>query len=306
MVSNRTWRRVMLAIVGIVFSLLLPINVWSQAAVATDFSGNQLYYVNTSGATEMVSVSPGVNPENLIFALDQLIYYTMYGSGQVGVFNPYNRSNMIVVSGLDHPEALVLEPSCKTILVTVQGLTTNKPSLARIAISSGQMSTVPLSFTPMGLAYDSSQRLFVADSGNNNVHQIDPSTGNILNSLPTPLMSPNNQPDVPNEIAFDHFSQQLFITSSTFGGIYEIPTNLSGFTFLASVPIPANGIISAGGGVMAVAGGDSHIYEYSIQQNKLTQLTSVPGLNGLALVPAIGCIPGTSNCGQVKSLEALR
>ncbi len=304
MVSNSVWRRFTLALAGIALCVLSPVNVWSQAAVTTNFSGNQLYYADSSGVTQLESVSPGVNPANLIFALDQLIYYTLYGSGQVGVFNPYNRSNAIVVSGLDHPQALVLEPNCKAILVTVQGLTTSKPSLARIAIPSGQMSTVPLSFTPVGLAYDSSQRLFVADSTNNNVHQIDPSTGNILNSLPTPLMSPNNQPDIPNEMTFDHFKQQLFLTSSTFGGIYQIPTNLSGYTFLASVPAPANGIVSTGGGVLAIAGADTHIYSYTIQQNKLTQLISVPGLDGLALVPAIGCPLGTSNCGQDRSLLA--
>ena len=276
--------------------LLTPLNTWAQAGVATDYAGNQLYYVNAGGISEMGSVAPGVNPENLIFVLDQLIYYTLYGSGQVGVFNPYNRSNIIQVNGLDHPEALVLEPGCATILVTVQGLTTNQPSLARITIPQGSVTFVPLSFTPAGLAYDSNGDLFVADSANDTVHQVDPNAGTILNSLPSPLVSPNNQPDTPNEMIYDRFTRQLFITSSVYGGIYEIPTNLSGYTFMASVPAPAYGIISNGSGELFAASSNTYIYEYNIEQEKLTQLLSVPGLNGLAQVPGIGCAISLVSC----------
>src|SRR5579862_1836050 len=294
--SSSIMRLITVVTMSIALFLAKPAFVFAQAVVTTDFTDNQLYYASAGGVTQIGNVAPGVNPQSIIFALTQQLYYTLYGSGQIGVFNPYSRSNSFLVSGLDHPEALAIEPSCSSILVTVQGSTTNKPSLARIMIPSGKLTLVPLTFTPAGLVYDGSGDLFVADSTSDTVHQIDPNSGAILNSLPSPLMSPNNQPDVPNEMVYDKFTRKLFITSSVYGGVYQIPTTLGGYNFITSVPAPANGIISNGGGTLFVAGGDTHIYQYSISQSKLTQLVSVPGLNGLALVPGVGCTRGTSDC----------
>jgi len=294
--TSSGYRLVALATLAISVALLMPSPAAAQAAVTTDFVDGRLYYVNASGVTEMISVAPGVNPDSLIFALTQLIYYTLYGSGQVGVFNPYSRSNTILVSGLDHPTNLVLEPGCQSILVSVQGLTSGNPSLVRIAIPSGLVTVIPISFTPVGLAYDSSGRLFVGDSGGETVDQINPNNGAILNTLPSSLMSPNNQPDIPNGMTFDKLTEHLFITSSVYGGIYEIPTDLSSYQFLASVPAPANGIVSNGGGTLFAAGNDTFIYQYSTKHSTLSKLVAVPGLDGIAIVPSIGCSLGTSSC----------
>jgi hypothetical protein len=140
-----------------------------------------------------------------------------------------------------------------------------------------------------GLVYNPSGDLFANDLTLQAVLQLDPTSGDILNQ--TPGSSPLTTPD---GLTFDVRTQKFFVTSSTAQVIYSISSDLTTVSSIGFSSVPVlEGITSNGAGILYLVGGNgttNMLFKYDALTGTQTTLNTVPGLDGIALVPFGPCI----------------
>jgi len=253
--------------------------------VGTDINGGHLVYLVPSKPA-ITMFTTGAKPDGVVVGPYQQIIYVLSTTGQVHSFDPYAITDTTLATGLTTPVDLVVEPGCKSILVSDIGV--NK--IFRIVLASHVVTTLYNGPDKIeGITYDSVGNLFANDDQLNAVVQIDPTTGLILNqtSAGSPLTALN-------DLTYDSFTKALFATSSTGQVLYQVTTDLATVTTLTFTGGPLlAGIVSDGGGNLYVVGGDgttSKLYRYTISSGTLTIVNTVPGLEDIAPLPPGPCI----------------
>ena len=97
-----------------------------QTASAAEFmgvdinSGKLLYIV--APKTVVTLANTGAKPDGVILGPYEQIIYALAGAGEVHSFNPYTKTDTTLATGLSTPVNIVLEPGCKSILVSDIGV----------------------------------------------------------------------------------------------------------------------------------------------------------------------------------------
>jgi len=261
-------------------------NALATKLVGTDINSGKLLYIVTPN-TVVTIASTGVKPDGVILGPNQEIIYALAGVGEIHIFNPYIQTDTLLAKGLTTPVNIVLEPRCKSILVSDVGV--NK--IFRIMLANKAVSTFYNGPDKMqGLVYDTSGNLFVNDVSLNAIVQLD-GTGTIINR--TPISVPLTTLD---GITYDHFTRAIFATSSTGQVLYRATTDLSTVSTISFPGKPIlDGIISDGQGTLYVVGSDgttSMLYKFVIVSSTQTPQNTIPGLDDIAIIPSGPCIRG--------------
>jgi DNA-binding beta-propeller fold protein YncE len=259
-VSNRTPVAVCLLAL-----LISPIpRLCASTVYAANNSANQLEAINTT--TNVVSGLFGdpAGPRGLIFNGPNDILYTTNAPGTLADYNLNTQTSSVVATfGVnDSGQYLALDPGGASVLVGIGGA-----GLERFNLSTHAMTNVSNFSDPRGLAYDGSGNLF-AVLGPNQLAQINPITGAVINSI----LLPSTGSAGGNGLAFDPISGHLFVTDDTNSisqrGLYEIPTNLSSAT-LVNQGLFANGLVADGQGDLWIAE-VNHLDEYNTASHNLS------------------------------------
>ena len=273
-------------------ALLALAAMFSTAALAAEFVGTninsgQIVYIATPKTSVMMTTT-GSKPDGIILGPFQEIIYVLSGAGTVHTLNPYTRIDTTLATGLTTPTDLVMEPGCKTILVSDIGV--NK--IYRVNLSTHAVTTFFNGPDKIqGLTYDNSGNLFAADDQLNAIVQIDPVSGVILNqtSAGTPLNSLEG-------ITFDGYTGQLFATSNAGQVLYEVTTDLSTITTISFTAEPVlHGIVSDSKGNLYVVGANgttSFVLQYSIITGTEQTLNNIAGLEDIAQIYFGPCLKG--------------
>jgi hypothetical protein len=288
---------------AILMLALAAVLVWPASAtefVGVDINSGKLLYV-VSPKTVVTLASTGAKPDGVILGPYQELIYGLAGAGEVHSFNPYSKTDTTLATGLSSPVNIVLEPGCKSILVSDTGV--NK--IFRITLANHALTTFYAGPDKIeGLVYDNSGQLFANDDQLNAVVEFN-SAGSIINQTPstTPLTTPDG-------LTYDVHTNALYASSNTGQVIYKVSTDLTTVSTIAFPVAPVlEGIVSDGHGILYVVGvngSTSTIFEYAILTTKQTTLNAVPGLDDIALIPFGTCIKsgGTESvCGGMADGE---
>ena len=267
--------------------------------VGVDINSGKLLYIETP-KTVVTIANTGTNPDGVIVGPNQQIIYALSGAGEVHSYNPYTNADTTLAKGLTTPVNIVLEPGCKTILVSDIGV--NK--IYRITLANHALTTFYNGPDKMqGLVYNPAAQLFANDNQLNAVVQLD-MTGTIV------AQTPANMPlTTPDGLTYDHKTDSLYVTSNTGQVIYKVSSRLDTVTTIAFTVAPVlEGIVSDGTGslyVVGVNGSTSTLYKYAVLSSTLTKLNSIPGLDDIALIPFGPCIKnnGTDSACEPEQAE---
>jgi sugar lactone lactonase YvrE len=270
----------------ILILLTLAVSASATEFVGTDINSGKLVYIVTP-KTLITITTTGAKPDGVVFGPNQEIIYTLAGAGEVHIFNPYTHTDTLLAKGMTTPVNLVVEPRCKTILVSDIGA--NK--IFRITLATHAVTTFYNGPDKMqGLVYDTSGRLFVNDVSLNAIVQLD-ATGAIIARTPTSVSLTTLA-----GLIYDSFTRALFATSSTGQVLYRATTDLGTVTTISFPGKPIlDGIVSDGHGNLFVVGGDgtnSVIYKFAILTSTQTPQNTVPGLDDIVMIPFGACIKG--------------
>src|SRR5271154_525653 len=94
--------------------------VFATELVGVDVNSGRLLYIQ-SPKTVVTIANTGANPDGVILGPYQQIIYALAGAGEVHSFNPYTRIDTTLATGFSSPDSIVLEPGCKSILVSDTG-----------------------------------------------------------------------------------------------------------------------------------------------------------------------------------------
>ncbi len=254
---------------------------------------DQVDTVTNSVTTYLNTIAP---PDSVMFdSSGDVIYSTVtVGNGQVVKYNPITMVSTTLASGLTNSADVVLEPGGNSMLVSDYG----NGSIERINLNTFMVTTLATGLgNPEGLAYVGN-KLF-ANIGNRyggptgkEVVQLNPITGAILATSPG-LNSLDG-------LTYDSYSGLLY-ASSLFGNfVYSIdPNNLNNVQIATGTVPGPDGIASDGLGNIFIASsdsiGDSHVYQFNLTNNTMTQRALVNGLDDLAPASGGGSIPEPSS-----------
>jgi hypothetical protein len=267
-----------------------------ESASATEFVGvdtvdGKLLYMPTS-RTAFTLATTGTNPDGVIVGPYEQLIYALAAAGEVHSFNPYTKIDTTLATGLTTPVNIVLQPGCRSILVSDIGV--NK--IFQVELESHALTTFYSGPDKIvGMTYDNLGDLFATDQTLNAIVEFS-FAGTITNQSPSgsPLTAPDG-------LAFDAHTSALYATSNTGQVIYSAPLNLATVNSISFPVAPVlDGIVSDGGGniyVVGVKGTTGTIFKYEITKGVTTTLNTAPGLNDIALIPPGPCIkaPGTES-----------
>jgi streptogramin lyase len=247
-------------------------------------------------ASTYLSITPSDQPDSIIFDSSGNVIYSAFNVGEVIRYDPNTTVSTVLATGLGTPADMVLEPGGNSMLVsgysggTIDRINLNTNTVTPLSAGLGN---------PEGLAYVGS-KLFAnigyryGGATAKEVAQIDPVTGAILATSPG-LNSLDG-------LTYDPYSGLLYAASLLGNLIYSIdPNNLNNVQIATGtrfVPGP-DGITADGLGNIFIASsasdGDSHVYQFNLISNTLTQNAFVPGLDDLAPASGDGSVPEPSS-----------
>jgi len=251
----------------------------------TSREDNQILKVDlTTNTVTLVTTPPiGCTPDSLQLDSQGRIVYDCNITNQLRRFDPAGPSDVLLAdstNGINSPQDIVIEPGGNTVLVSnFLGNTITRTNLTTLATTT----LVSNIANPQGLAYDPAGHLFAikgfASVGTTSfVVQIDPVSGAILHS--SIAFDSTNTLDA---MVYDPFSHLLYATSQE-NGVFSIdPTTLVAIN-VGGVPKP-DGLTTDAQGLLYVASRtDSSIYSFNVLTNVATKMTTVPGLDDIALI----------------------
>jgi hypothetical protein len=227
-------------------------NTVSENIQAWDVTTNSLNTVLTSvggtGASGQIDGLMFVNPTTMV--------YSVIGGGGIGVFtcaafatngtcSGAQTDNFLNVSpnNLNNPASLAADPGGATFLVS----SSSNNGVYRINLSTGAKTQLfDAGMRADSLAYDSAGDLF-AIFNENEIAQIDPTTGAIVKTLAIPV-PPGAQGPQAGGLTFDAATGFLYVATNN-GGVYQIDTGLTTLTYqqiLTSGNTQFGGIASTG------------------------------------------------------------
>lgn len=256
-----------------------------SAAAATVYAANisgQLQSIDTTtGIVTNLYSNPG-QPFGLVAGQNQILYTTI-SADRLDVFDTSTQINstLVGVQAGQQGRYVTMDPGGNSALFSVFGL-----GIERYNFTTQALTQVSSDTGALGLAYDAAGHLFVVTAPNQ-VAQMDPNTGAILNTVTLPATGGAGA----NGLAFDSLTGKLYATDDlndvTARGVYAIPTNLSGATLLAgTLNVFANGLTSDGNGQLYIAAGNS-LDEYFISTDTVQIVGSDPGINDVALATMV-------------------
>src|SRR5271170_6511224 len=190
----------MLTLVAVLFG-----QVSATEIVGVDVNSGRLLYIQTP-KTVVTIANTGTNPDAVILGPYQQIIYALAGAGEVHSFNPYTHTDTTLATGLSSPDSIVLEPGCKSILVSDTGA----DKIFRITLSNHAVTTFYNGPDQIeGLVYETNGDLFANDESLNALVEFS-SSGVIVNQ--TPSNSPLTTLD---GLTYDGHSNALYATSNT-------------------------------------------------------------------------------------------
>jgi len=270
-------------IITVAMLLALTASASATSLVGTDNANGKLLYLTTP-KTNFTMFTTEAQPTGIVVGPFQQIIYAVSATGQVHLFNPYNDTDTLLVSGLTTPLDVVMDPGCKSFLISDPGA--NK--IYRFTFTGNVLSTFYSGDNIRGIVYDTSGNLFANDLTLNAVVQF--TTGGIITNQ-SPSSSPLTAAD---GLTYDAKTRNLFATSSTAQVIYQITDSLLTVTTISFAHGPVlEGISSDGQGDLYVVGGtgtSNVLYEYTVSTGTTKTLNSAGGLDRVALVPFGPCI----------------
>jgi sugar lactone lactonase YvrE len=290
---NRFLTRIAQATMILALTAGIPQAFCATELVGTDVNSGKLLYIVTPKTVVTIS-NTGAKPDGIILGPHQTIIYTLSGAGEVHSFDPYTHVDSTLAKGLSSPVNVVLEPGCKSILVSDIGV--NK--IFRITLANKALTTLYNGTDEMkGLVYNPSGQLFASDDTLQAVVQLNATTGAIISQ------TPSNMPLIALDgITYDAHTQKLFATSTSAQVVYNISTDLLTVSTISFPSVPVlEGIVSDGGGNLYVVGGDgttNTIFKYAIIAGTQTTLNTIPGLDDIAIIPFGPCL-------KVRGTEAV-
>jgi DNA-binding beta-propeller fold protein YncE len=266
----------------------LPASMNADILVVSSLAGYiEQVDTSTNTITQLLNTN-GVAVDSLIFAPGDDIVFSEPNVHRIGIFNTVTQ-DVQYVYGFVEPHDLALDPSGTSVLVSDDGdqyikrldLTSQYPVPV---ILGGWMNDID------GITYDNAGRLFVVQSWNGRVMQIDPNDGHVIKSLQcTTCRTGGSGPEL-DGITFDPVTGDLWVSGIWWNGIWEFDTTLTTSTLHAQnrTPFP-DGIEADGAGNIFVASrGQDRIYEYNIASGTTTALTAVNRIDDLAPLTGLG------------------
>jgi sugar lactone lactonase YvrE len=286
------------------FKLRAPIFVFSMVLLAALVSFAQQVYISNEPKQSLQLLNLSEQPATLTTLytaagkLDDLIVnsagqliYTIPSLGQVDLYDPSTGQNTILTSGIKNARDLFIEPGGKTLLIASY----SRGEIYRFNFSTGALTVLAQKLkTCDGIAYDPYGNLY-AVANHNTIVQVDPVSGNVLNTL---VLEPHNAINGGDGLTYDRYSGSLWAThdGTTGIGVLQIPVTAAGLgtTFSLFVTPTLQG--SAPDGIKSDGLGNLYIGAiwsatvYNIPTNSITKKVIVKGADGIALVPG----PATS------------
>jgi RHS repeat-associated protein len=246
-----------------------PLGATTLYVTSGNPNGIQKVDLATNTVTNVLATSPGV--DSLIFDKSGRLIYTLFGTAQVGIYDPQTGSNTLISSGLftSGIRDIALNPDGNSALVI--DYTNN--AIDRVDLTTDAVNTFASGISvPLGIAYDQKGNLFIDSAGLDSLLQLD-TTGAILQTIP---LHSNGRPD---GMTFDPYTGALWIADNS-GGLIEVSNYLTSpqvREFVSPLPVTGifDGISSDGLGHLFFAELDSRVDNYDIASNKFTALTSV-------------------------------
>jgi hypothetical protein len=297
----------------------------AQQFYATSETTGELELVDLPNKTMTTVYTAAGKPDSILINSQNQLIYDLSPEGILALYDPATATNTTLLSGLGSPRDLVFDvptacnpnANANTMLVSEYSL----GQIIRYDFTAGTfvklgkpLGSSATGFSVDGLAYDAQGDLF-AVANHNTIVQLDPCTGDILNTL---VLEPHYKVDGGDGMVYDPYSGQLWIShdgSDNANGLIEVPTDLSTFSLFQSgqIPVP-DGIVSDGKGNLYIGAGLQRLMVYNIPSDTLTQPAAnsllVPGIDSLALVPgtstttALSASPNPAVAGQSVILTA--
>jgi uncharacterized membrane protein len=238
---------------------------------STSLPGIQKVDLSTNTVTNVLRtppVGPFSNIDSLIFDNSGDLVYSLYSSGQVGLYNPNTNANTVIASSLNGPADLFLEAGGQSVLLSEY--LGNR--ITRINLTTGAVSTLATNISgPNGIAYDNNGNLFVVAKGVDSLLQLNPTTGAVLQSIPL------HSHGFPDGMTFDPVTGAFWVTDDG-GGLIEVSNYLASPRVQESnSPLTSgryDGVESDGLGNLYLVGLFHGLDEYHIATNTFTALTS--------------------------------
>ncbi|MGH9529886.1 MAG: hypothetical protein ACRD2S_08225 [Terriglobales bacterium] len=252
----------------------------AQQLYFTNEPQKELEQVDLGNGVTTVLYNIGAEPDDLILDSQGRLIYSVPSSGIIYRFDPATKTNSVLITGLKYARDMVIEPGGNSMLISVYAL----GEIVRFNFDTGTTTILSKKLgTADGLAYDDAGHLF-AVANHNTIVQIDPASGAILKTLVLEAHSGTNGGD---GMTFDSYTGHLWICHDErgAGGLIEVPTDLSSFTFYQTGKMNyPDGIKSDGKGNLYI-GSLWVVLEYNIPSDQITKSIVVKGADGVALVP---------------------
>ena len=236
---------------------------------ATTLGNNSIVQVNTStnSVTPFASAS---SPDSMIFLNSNTALYTNYFGGQLESLNLTTKVSTPLVSGLNRPVDLVLDPGGNTLLVTEQaGFKIDRVNLSTNILT--LFANTGFGSYPGGLAYIGANLYAITNSASGTISQLNPTTGAVIKSA-SGLGGLDG-------LTYDSFTGLLYATDETGNRVLAInPSTLSASVLVRGIPTP-DGIASDGHGNLFIAALNRNLDQYNLVTNTLTVGAGVPGID---------------------------
>ncbi|MCU1299636.1 MAG: Multicopper oxidase [Acidobacteriaceae bacterium] len=303
--------------------LVVPLS--AQQFYATSETTGQLELINLGNKTLTSVYTAAGSPDSILINSQQQLVYDLSREGILALYDPVTQTNTVLAPGLKSPRDLVFDvptacnpnANANTMLVaeySIGQIIRYNFTTGTFAKLGGQLGSPTTGFSVDGLAYDAQGNLF-AIANHNTVVQLDPCTGQVLNTL---VLEPHDKVNGGDGMVYDPYSGQLWIShdgTDSANGLIEVPTDLSSFALfqVGQIPVP-DGIASDGKGNLYIGAGLQRLMVYNIPTDTLAQPAAnsllVPGIDSLALIPgtststALTASPNPAAPGEPVTLTA--
>jgi len=287
--------------------ILLGLAALALATVMPAWADQLFFYTNfgmgfpQQGSIQRLDITTGTDtaivsglstPDSLVFSGPNTIVYSEQNNGRLsqGQLNRVNTDGSgpaTIATGFQNNQDLALDPGGASVVMS----DTDNHRVVRVNLTTGITTVLSQFASPVrGIAYDTAGHLFVnvdnfqGAGGPDQIVQIDPLTGVVINSL--------NLPRPGDGLTFDPSSGSLWAASVIDASVMQIADNLGSVTEFdctsgdTSVCFIYDGVEADGNGNVDLANVNGYIDQYNIASGTFSFLAPAPGIDDLA--PLVG------------------